>query len=98
MKDVIEMRPIYLRDDGRVQGHIFVAMLAFLLKRALEKKLKAAGGHLSGEAALEALGTIHVVQMQLGTEHKHGVTGGSGRAREVLKALGITATLPPQAV
>lgn len=96
LKDVIEMRPIYHRDDGRVQGHIFVAVLAFLLKRALEKKLKAAGSHLSGEAALEALRTIHVVQMQVGPKFKQGVTGGNSRAREVLKALGITATSPPQ--
>ncbi|MDP2729713.1 MAG: IS1634 family transposase [Dehalococcoidales bacterium] len=96
LKDVIEMRPIYHRDDGRVQGHIFVAVLAFLLKRALEKKLKAAGSHLSGEAALDALRTIHVVRMQVGTERRQGVTGGSSRAREVLEAVGITATLPPQ--
>jgi transposase len=96
LKDVIEMRPIYHRDDGRVKGHIFVAVLAFLLKRALEKKLKAAGSHLSGEAALEALRTIHVVQIQVGPKSKQGVTGGSSRAREVLKALGITATAPPE--
>ncbi len=38
LKDVIEMRPIYHRNDGRVQAHIFVAALAFLLGRALEKK------------------------------------------------------------
>lgn len=97
LKDVIEMRPIYHRDDGRVQGHIFVAMLAFLLKRGLEKKLRVAGSHLSGEAALEALGTIHVVQMQVGPERRQGATGGSSRAREVLKALGITATSTPPA-
>ena len=97
LKDVIEMRPIYHRDDGRVQGHIFVAVLAFLLKRALEKKLKAAGSHLSGEAALEALRTVHVVQMQVGSKRRQGVTAGSSRAREVLKALGIATTTPPQA-
>lgn len=97
LKDVIEMRPIYHRDDERVRGHIFVAVLAFLLKRALEKKLKAAGSHLSGEAALEALRTIHVVKMQVGPKTKQGVTGGNSRAREVLKALGITGTSPPQA-
>jgi transposase len=96
LKDVIEMRPIYHRDDERVQGHIFVAALAFLLERALEKKLKAAGSKLSGEAALEALRTIHVVEMEVGSEHKQGVTGGSNRAREVLKALGITEVTPPQ--
>jgi transposase len=98
LKDVIEMRPIYHRDDDRVQGHIFVAALAFLLERALEKKLKAAGSKLSGEAALEALRTIHVVEMEIGSKHKQGVTGGSNRAREVLRALGITTLAPPQAL
>ena len=97
LKDVIEMRPIYHRDDGRVQGHIFVAVLAFLLKRALEKKLKAAGSHLSGEAALEALRTIHIVQTQVGPKLQQGVTAGGSRAREVLKALDITTITPPQA-
>jgi transposase len=96
LKDVIEMRPIYHRDDGRVKAHIFVAALAFLLHRALEKKLKAVGSNLSGEAALEALRTIHVVEMEVGSQHKQGVTGGSNRAREVLRALGITRLTPPQ--
>jgi hypothetical protein len=62
----------------------------------LEKKLKAAGSNLSGEAALEALRTIHVVEMEVGSERKRGVTGGSNRAREALRALGITAVAPPQ--
>jgi transposase len=31
------MRPIYHRTDDRVQAHIFVATLAFLLHRAIEK-------------------------------------------------------------
>ena len=91
------MRPIYHRGDGRVQGHIFVAVLAFPLQRALEKKLKAAGSRLSGEAALQALRTIHVVEMELGPMPKQGVTAGSNRAREVLKALGITKVPLPQA-
>jgi Transposase len=81
LKDVIEMRPVYHRDGGRVQGHIFVAALAFLLERALEKKLKAAGIGLSAKAALEALRTIHVVEVEVGSEKKRGVTGGRHRAR-----------------
>ena len=96
LKDVIEMRPIYHHDDGRVQAHIFVAALAFLLERALEKKLKTAGIRLSAKAALEVLRTIHVVEMEIGPRHKQGVTGGNNQAREVLKALGITAVVPPQ--
>ncbi|MBT9161164.1 MAG: hypothetical protein DDT26_02465 [Dehalococcoidia bacterium] len=56
----------------------------------------AAGSNLSGETALEALHTIHVVEMEVGSKHKQGVTGGSNRAREVLRALGVTTLAPPQ--
>jgi len=95
LKDVIEMRPIYHREDVRVKGHILVAFLAFILNRALDKKLKAAGSQLSGKSALKALSTIHVVRLQVGDQYHQGVTGGSQRAREVLKALGISTTNPP---
>jgi transposase len=95
LKDVIRMRPIYHHTATRVQGHIFVAALALLLKRALEKKLKAHGSKLSGEAAFEALRTISVVEMGVGSEVKRGVTSGSHRAREVLGAMGITSLSLP---
>jgi hypothetical protein len=88
-KDVIEMRPVYHRTDERVRGHIFVAALAFLVKQALDKKLKEKGSKLSGEAALAALRTIHVVEVEAGSETKQGVTAGSNRARQVLSCLGI---------
>jgi transposase len=42
LKDVIEMRPIYHQKPHRTEAHIFVASLAFLLDRALEKNLKSA--------------------------------------------------------
>jgi len=89
LKDVIEMRPIYHRTKPRVEAHIFVAALAFLLDRALEKKLRAKGVNLSASAALEALRTIHVVDLTVGQMRKRGVTAGSSQARQVLTALGI---------
>ena len=52
--------------------------------------------HTTGEAAWEALLTIHVVEMEVDTERKRGINGGSNRAREGLEALGITAVAPPQ--
>jgi transposase len=52
LKDVIDLRPIYHRTDARVEAHIFVAALAFLLHRAIEKKLKAARLDLSATEAL----------------------------------------------
>ena len=43
LKDVIDLRPIYHQTDQRDEAHLFVAALAFLLDRALEKKRKGAG-------------------------------------------------------
>jgi len=96
LKDVIEMRPIYHRKKERVQAHIFVAALAFLLDRALEKKLKAAGTAVSAAQALKALRTVHVVDIDVGRSRKRGVTSGSTLARQVLSALGITDREPPK--
>jgi transposase len=95
LKDVIQMRPIYHHKTERVQAHIFVAALAFLLDRALEKKLKAAGLPMSALQAIEALKTIHVVDITVGDSIKRGTTAGSNRARQVLAALGIANNEPP---
>ena len=74
LKDLIEMRPIYHQQRKRVRAHIFVAALAFLLDRALEKKLKAAGVPMSSAQALEALRTIHVVDIRVGAEVQRSVS------------------------
>ena len=96
LKDVIDLRPIYHRTDHRVQAHIFVAALAFLLHRAIEKKLKAAGLDLSATEALIALKSVRVVEIDLGDgTSKRSVTRGSQRAASVLRALGITDLDPP---
>ena len=96
LKDVIEMRPIYHRTDARVQAHIFVAALAFLLHRAIEKKLKAGGLDLSSTEALQALRSVRVVDFTVGAgQRKRSVTRGTERAARILAALGITELNPP---
>jgi transposase len=96
LKDVLDMRPIFHHRDTRVQAHIFVAALAFLLHRAIEKKLKAANIDLSATEALQALRTVRVVDIRLGAGlTKRCVTRGSARAAAVLRALGIDQLDPP---
>lgn len=98
LKDVIEMRPIYHQTDARVEAHIFIAALAFLLHRAIEKKLKAAGLDLSATEALQALRTVRVVELDLGDgRSKRCVTRGTGRAAQLVGALGIDVLEPPGA-
>lgn len=90
LKDVIEMRPIYHQNTRRVQAHIFIASLAFLLDRALEKKLKSAGIDLSSKEAWQILKTVRVVEIHLDHgDQKRSVTHGTTRAERIVRALGI---------
>jgi hypothetical protein len=90
LKDVLEMRPIYHQTVHRVRAHIFVASLAFLLDRALEKKLKWAGLDLSSEQAWQLLKTVRVVEIDLGNgQRKQSVTQGSAQAAGIVRTLGI---------
>ena len=97
LKDPLALRPIHHRTDHRVQAHIFVAALAFLIDRLLEHRLKAAQSNLSTADAWSALTTIRHVTFQVGDELRSGVTPGSTRARQILNALGLTDLRPPTA-
>jgi hypothetical protein len=57
IKSVIELRPIWHRNDAKVRAHVTLCMLALLLERTLQRRL---AGHHSAEAALELLASCHV--------------------------------------
>jgi transposase len=96
LKDVLQMRPIYHKLERRVRAHIFVAALALLLTRVMERRLKDAGVLMSAAQALQALSTIRLVSFRLDAQRaRRGVSTGSPRARQVLKALGISDLKPP---
>jgi transposase len=97
LKDVLAMRPIYHRVAPRVKAHIFVAALALLAQRLLERRLSRARVQLSAPEALQALETVRVVTFRLdGQPPRQGVSLGSARARQVIKALDIRNLRPPQ--
>jgi transposase len=95
LKGFLELRPFYHHSEERVQAHVFVAALALLLDRALEKKLRAANSALSSPFAWQALETIRCVEVELGSRRKLCVTRGSQYAQHVLRILGITQLDPP---
>jgi transposase len=95
LKDVLALRPIYHQVQPRVAGHIFVAFLALLLERLLAKRLRAARLDLSPMQALQAVESVRVVEFRLNGENRRGVSRGSPRALQVLKALGICNPKPP---
>jgi len=95
LKGFLELRPVYHHSDERVQAHVFVAALALLLDRALEKKLRAARSPFSSPFAWQALETIRCVEIQMGSRRKLCVTRGNQHAQEVLRILGISQLDPP---
>ena len=95
LKDVLAMRPIYHQVEPRVKGHIFVAALALLVQRLLERRLDDAGVDLSATQSLQAVETVRLVNFKVDNQRRRGVSTPSGRARQILKAVGITETAPP---
>jgi transposase len=97
MKDVLSLRPIYHRVEPRVRAHVFVAALGLLLQTLLQRRLDEAGVDMSAEQALQALETVRHVSFHVNGETRTGVSSRNPRARQVLKALGITNVRPPTA-
>jgi len=95
LKDVIALRPIWNQSERGVKGHIFVAALALLVERLLERRLKESGVSLSAHEALLAVQTLRYVRFEVGGQLRSGVTVGSAQARQVLRALGIQELRPP---
>ena len=56
------MRPVYHHRDRRVETHIFICFLAYLLAKVLEQRLRAADVNISAAHALEALKQLKAVE------------------------------------
>ena len=89
------MRPIHHRVEPRVKAHIFVAALALLVQRLLQRRLDAAGVDLSAERAIQTLQTIRHVTFRIDAQTRSGVSAASPQAQQVLRALAIRRLRPP---
>jgi len=59
----LELRPVYVRSEASTRGHVFVVMLAYMIRRHLEKAWKDID--LTVEEGLEALKTFCCIEMQM---------------------------------
>lgn len=91
IKSVVAIRPIYSHTDPKVQAHVTVCMLALLLHRTLERRLREADIALSPKAVLEILGTCHLNLMDrtLAGHAVYSVTEPTAAQREIVEALGL---------
>ncbi|MCK4304946.1 MAG: hypothetical protein KAY24_11980 [Candidatus Eisenbacteria sp.] len=89
IKSCIELRPIYSYTDPKVQAHVTICMLALLLQRTLERRLRSAGQPMTAPACIDVLRTCHLNQRRADGEPLYDVTQLSTAQSEILAALGL---------
>jgi transposase len=94
-KDIIQGRPVYHQRDDRICAHIFIAQLALLLLRRLRHHLREKRVPLSPSAAIAAVKSIGVAELDLKGHKEVLVSRPKPHATQVLTALGITNLQPP---
>ena len=67
LKSDLGLRPIYHRLERRVEGHIFVAFLAYCLQVTLKNRLQLHAPGLSPTAVLEKLATVQMIDVWIPT-------------------------------
>ncbi len=100
IKSVVKLRPLYHKTDPKVEAHVTICMLALLLLRTLEHKLRNANVALTAPACREILKTCHLNQMKPlpGGRPLYSVTEASTAQREVLDALELGRLVDDEAV
>jgi transposase len=89
LKDFIKVAPVYHWKYRRVKAHVFLCVLALLLERLLEQKLREANVDLSARKALEKLKQIKVVNNRVGHLDIKYVTPSTEELDKILAACGI---------
>lgn len=89
VKDFIKVRPIYHHNNDRVNGHIAICFLAYLIEKLLEKKLEYHGLFITARKALGILASMKVVISELASQKLKKVTSIIKEQEQILKALGV---------
>jgi hypothetical protein len=90
LKSLVKLRPIYHWAKRRVEAHVFICVLAYLLATVLEHKLARAGLPLTAARALDALASVQAVEHRWGQSTVTQMTRPSSDAAAILRALGLS--------
>lgn len=90
IKSEVELRPVRHRTDPKVRAHVVLCVLALLVERALEERMRAGGVNATAPAALEELRTCRLNELSLGNTTTHQLTEPNPTQRAILNAIGMT--------
>jgi hypothetical protein len=95
LKGVVDLRPIYHRKAERIAAHVFVCVLALLLERVADRKLKAAKvTELTAEGALHALKRVRRLRDAVNGVEIERISHLDPLQDRILRALGVAAPSP----
>jgi hypothetical protein len=60
IKETVKLRPLYHHTDPKVRAHVTLCMLALLLERTIDRRLKRSGLKTTAAACFEELQTCHL--------------------------------------
>jgi hypothetical protein len=94
MKSAIRLRPVRHRDDDKVRAHVSLCVLALLLERTLEARLREAGHPTTAPMLFEELRSAHLNLLDLAEgPGAYDLTQASPQQAELVKALGLSELL-----
>lgn len=92
IKDVIKLRPVYHYTDPKVRAHVTLCMMALLMERTLERRLRQAGHKETAASCFEELGECRLNLLRVAPEQPaiYAVTDATAEQRAILKSLRLT--------
>ena len=65
VKGPVSIRPVFVYNEQRIKGHIFICQLALLLRRVLEMLLRLSGIQITSRRALRQVKSVRIVKKTL---------------------------------
>lgn len=90
IKSFLDLRPMYHRDDDRIEGHVFVCILGYYLQKVLGKLLNDNGVEINGIDAIEELGEIKLIRSEINGRSIFQAMKLKGEHKAILSALEIS--------
>lgn len=93
---LLEIRPLFLRNENRTRGHVLISMLALKIVRLMEKRLQKSFGTTDDdkntenlESSLTAISRLCLHKYKIGEEEIVGLPRPDSRQEKILSALKI---------
>jgi transposase len=94
LKSGLEVRPIHHRLERRIEAHLQLCELAYLLERVIELRIREKGHEFTGPRAIDEFGTVVLNEVELATTgwRRRVVTDLTTRQKALLGAIGVAET------